>query len=81
MAALVVGAFLVIWDWLWILLGWQNVILLGISHLLLDAWGVAIGVIGFKRILGIRVWSAIALNLLWIALGLPFAILFMRGPF
>ena len=81
MAALVVGAFLVAWDWLWILVGWQNVVLLGISHLLLDAWGLVITVIGFKRILGIPVYQGTGLSLLWIDLGLPLAMLFMRGPF
>lgn len=81
MSALVVGAFLVVWDWLWILVGWRDIYLLGISHLLLNGWGIAITVTGFKRILGIPVWLGVALTLLWIALGLPMAILFMRGPF
>lgn len=81
MAALVVGAFLVAWDWLWILVGWQNVVLLGVSHLLLDGWGLAITVIGFKRILGMPVYMGTGLSLLWIVLGLPLAMLFMRGPF
>ena len=41
MAALVVGAVLVLWDWLWIGVGWENATALGISHLVLDIWGVA----------------------------------------
>ena len=81
MAALVVGAFLVLWDWGWIILGWHNITLLGISHLVLDVWGIVIMVTGLKRILNVPVWAGILLSLLWIVLGLPLAILFIRGPF
>ena len=80
MAALVVGAFLVAWDWIWIAARWKNVIWLGVSHLALDLWWIAITVIGFERHLGVPVWLGITLNLVWIVLGLPIAIVFMRAP-
>jgi hypothetical protein len=80
MAAMVVGAFLVVWDWGYILLGGRDPIFLGITHLVLYAWAVTITVTGFRRMLGVPVWFAILLNLLWLLLGLPLAILFVRGP-
>jgi hypothetical protein len=80
MVALVVGAFLVVWDWGYILLGGRDPIFLGMSHLMLDIWVVYITVIGFRRLLGIPTWLAILLNVLWLLLGLPLAILFVRGP-
>jgi hypothetical protein len=79
-AGLVVGAFLVVWDWVWILMGWQNVILLGLSHLVLVIWAVVIATTGFKRILGLPVWLGIVLNAIWLLLGEPLALIFMRAP-
>lgn len=81
MAALVVGAFLVGWDWLWIALGWRDPVLLGISHLIIDIWAIAITVLGLKKILSIPVWLGILLNLVWMVLGIPLNMLFMRPPF
>jgi hypothetical protein len=80
MAALVVGAFLVLWDWGYILLGGRDPVFLGVSHLVLDIWAVVITVIGFRRLLGIPTGLAILLNLLWLLLGLPLAMLFVRAP-
>lgn len=80
MVTLVVGTFLVLWDWLWIALGWRDPIWLGISHLVLDGWGIWITVLGFRRLLGVPVGLAILLNVVWIVLGLPLAMLFMRAP-
>lgn len=81
MAALVVGAFLILWDWVWIVMGWDNIYLLGISHLLLDTWGILITTLGFKRLLSIPTWFAITISLLGILIGVPLAVIFMRGPF
>jgi hypothetical protein len=81
MAALVVGAVLVLWDWVWIWMGWRNIILLGISHLALDIWGIVIVGRGFRRIAGIPVWAGLALSVMYIVLAVPLAMLFMRGPF
>ena len=81
MAALVVGAFLILWDWLWIGLGWEVPAALGISHLILDVWGVAIVALGFNRTMGVPAWLGASLALLMIALGVPLAALFMRAPF
>ena len=80
MTALVVGAFLVPWDWLWVLLGWQNEVALGISHLLLDLWGVRITVLAYRRILDLPVRMGLLLNALGFALALPTAMIFMRAP-
>lgn len=80
MSALVVGAFLVAWDWVWILMEWRNPVGLGLSHLLLDGWGIFITVLGLNIIVGISVRLALVLNGLWLVLGLPVAILFMRAP-
>lgn len=81
MAALVVGAFLIVWDWIWIIMGWENVYLLGVSHLLLDIWGIVITTLGFKRLLSLPTWLAITISLLGFPIGIPLAVLFMRGPF
>ncbi len=80
MAALIVGAFLVVWDWVFILLGGEDVVFLGISHLVFDLWAILITVRGLERILGVPVWLGVVLNLVWVGLGVPLAILFVRGP-
>ena len=80
MAALVVGAFLVGWDWGWIAVGLDNASWLGVSHLVLDIWGMVIVVLGLKRLLGVPLWLGIVLQVIWIALGLPLAVLLMRAP-
>ena len=80
MATLVVGAFLIVWDWVWIVMGWQSDVLLGISHLVLVIWAIVITVVGFRRILGLPTWLAILLNVLWVVLGEPLGAIFMRAP-
>lgn len=80
MVALVVGAVLILWDWLWVFLEWQNLVLLGVSHLIIVAWAVGITTLGFKRILDVPVWLGVLLNLLWVLLGEPLGAIFMRAP-
>jgi hypothetical protein len=80
MAALIVGAVLVPWDWLWVAAGWRDEVLLGLSHMVLAIWAAVITVLGFKRILGVPVWLGIVLNLVWMAGGWPLAALVMRSP-
>jgi hypothetical protein len=80
MVALVVGAVLILWDWLWVVLEWQNLVLLGVSHLIIVIWAVGITVLGFKRILDVPVWLGVLLNLLWVLLGEPLGAIFMRAP-
>jgi hypothetical protein len=53
MAGLIVGAVLVVWDWVWVVVGWQSDVLLGVSHLVLVVWAMVITVVGFLRILGL----------------------------
>lgn len=80
MAGLIAGAVLIAWDWAWVIVGWHDVVLLGVSHLVLVVWAMAITVLGFRRILGLPVWLAIALNVLWLGLGEPLGAIFMRAP-
>lgn len=80
MSALVVGALLIPWDWAWIAIGGVDQIFLGISHLVINLWGVLIVVLGLKRMLGVPVWQGVLLNLLGIPLTLPIAMMFMRSP-
>ena len=80
MSALVVGAFLLVWDWLWLASGGMDQYFLGYSHLVISLWAVVISVIGLKRILGVPVWLGVLLSLLAMPVALPFAIMFMRSP-
>ncbi|UCH10631.1 MAG: hypothetical protein JSU61_01680 [Fidelibacterota bacterium] len=80
MAALVVGSVLVVWDWIWIALGWQSDMVLGISHLVIDTWGIVIMVAGLRSLLGVPVRLGVVLSLIWLALGIPLAMIFMRSP-
>ena len=78
--SLVVGSSLVVWDWLWIFIGSENFVLLGFSHLLFDCWAIWLTIICLKKIMGIKYSVGIILNLIWILLSLPIAILIMRAP-
>lgn len=80
MVALIVGSFLVAWDWIWILAGWHNEVLLGASHMAIVMWGLAITALGMMRIMKLSVWLAILLNVVWLALGWPLAMVIMRAP-
>jgi hypothetical protein len=80
MVALIVGALLIAWDWIWVLMGWRNIVLLGVSHLVLVIWAVVITTLGFHRILGVPVWLAVLLNVVWLLLGEPLGALLMRAP-
>ena len=80
MAAIVVGVFILLWDWAWFAIGGLDQYSLGISHLAISLWGVAISTLGLKRILGVPVWLGVLLNLLTIPIALPIGIMFMRSP-
>jgi hypothetical protein len=80
MAALVVGAFLLVWDWVWFAIGGMDQYSLGYSHLVFSLWAVVITVIGLKRTLDVPVWLGVLLSLLVMPVALPFAIMFMRSP-
>lgn len=80
MSALVVGAFILVWDWTWLAVGGIDQYVLGISHLIISLWAVAIETIGLKRILGVPIWLGANLSFLEIPLALPFGIMFMRSP-
>ncbi|NTU76812.1 MAG: hypothetical protein HGA90_03225, partial [Alphaproteobacteria bacterium] len=60
MGALVVGAFLLVWDWVWFAIGGVDQYFLGYSHLVISLWAVVISVIGLKRIVGVPVWLGVA---------------------
>jgi hypothetical protein len=78
--SLIVGSFLIIWDWIWVLLNSDNYILLGISHLIIDIWAIILTTKCLNRIMGIKIGFGIILNIIWIILSLPLAILLMRSP-
>jgi hypothetical protein len=80
MTTLVVGAFLIPWDWIWIIFRWNNPVLLGISHIIIVVWGIVIMIIGYRRILQIPLWLAIVLNIIWMFLAIPLAMIFVRPP-
>ncbi len=81
MPTIVVGAFILVWDWLCFALGGMNQYLLGSTHLAISLWAVLIEAIGLKRILGVPLWLGALLGFLTIPVALPFGIMFMRSPF
>ena len=81
MATLVVGAFIVVWDWLTQVLGGLDPNTLGITHLVIDLWWWVLVVTGFKRLMGLPAWLGLLLVLVGFAVSLPLAVLFMRSPF
>jgi hypothetical protein len=80
-SALIVGAVLIPWDWTWFALGAADQYFLGISHLVISIWAIAIMVVGLRRILSVPLWLGIALSIIVIPFQLPFAMMFMRSPF
>jgi hypothetical protein len=81
MAALVVGAFLVPWDWAVFALGVADQYVLGISHIIISLWAIVIIVVGLRRILSVPIGLSIALSFLIFPIALPFSMMFMRSPF
>ncbi len=77
---LVVGTFILLWDWMWILLGGINQYSLGISHLIVDIYWIVLFVTGLKKILDVPVGLGILLAILTFAIDLPVAYLLMRAP-
>ena len=80
MTALAIATVILAWDWLCIAVGWGDQFSQGISHLIIDTWGIAIGVVALKRLLGVPVWLGILLQILVIASWLPLGMTFMRSP-
>ena len=80
MATITVGAFLLVWDWASFALGGANQYILGTSHLAIALWGVVIGAVGLKTILGVPTWLGATLSFLGIPIALPHGIMFMRSP-
>jgi hypothetical protein len=80
MAALVVGAFILVWDWVWFTIGGVDQYFMGYTHLIISLWAALITVLGLKRILGVPLWLGVLLSLIAIPIGLPFGIMFMRSP-
>jgi hypothetical protein len=78
--SLVTGTFILLWDWIWIIMGWHNPIFLGTSHLIIDIWFIIITSFCFIRILNLKPLMAILLNLLIIITSVPLAMIFMRAP-
>jgi hypothetical protein len=81
MASLVVGFFLVIWDWTWFWIGGVDQYFLGISHLVIDIWWFVLVITGLRQAFGVSRATALGACLLAFAIGFPLAVLFMRSPF
>ena len=80
MSAIVVGAFILLWDWTWVALGGVDQYFMGISHLIISLWAVVLEAIGLKRLLDVPIWLGAILSLLTIPIALPFGVMFMRSP-
>ncbi len=80
MAALVVGAVLIPWDWFWFLRGGVDQVFLGVSHLLISLWSMLIMILGVRRLFAAPLWLAVLANVLSLLGSMPLAIMFMRSP-
>jgi hypothetical protein len=80
MTSLSIAAVLLVWDWLYIAAGWGDQYFLGVTHLVIDVWGIAIAVVAFKRLLGVPVWLGVLLQILNVVTWLPLGMTFMRSP-
>ncbi len=80
LVALVVGAFIIVWDWLCLLLKFNNVYFMGATHLVIDVWAITLTVYGLWKVLNVKVWQGILINVGWFAIALPLAMLIMRAP-
>ncbi len=78
--ALAIGSIIIVWDGLWLLLGGIDQNTLGISHLVIDIWAIIITTVALKRLINVPVWLGILLNIIGMAVSMPFAIMFMRSP-
>lgn len=78
--ALMIGSVLLLWDWAWVAIGGMTQYGLGISHLIIDVWGMTIAAIAFKKILNVPLWLGLIVNLIAVIVALPMAIMFMRSP-
>jgi hypothetical protein len=81
MSSLVITCVLLVWDWCWFAIGGVNQIFLGISHLVIDLWWLALVVLGLHRMFGITIPLAITGCLLAFMGNFPIAVILMRAPF
>ena len=78
--SLIVGAFVVIWDWFWIVINSKNFIWLGVSHQIINLWSMFLITAALKKILNIKIFYGIILTIIWILLSIFPAILIMKSP-
>jgi hypothetical protein len=78
--ALMIGTVLILWDWVWVAIGGITQYGLGISHLVIDLWGITVAAIAFKIMLKVQLWLGMLVNLTAVIVALPMAIMFMRSP-
>ena len=78
--ALAIGSVIILWDAFWLVVGGMTQYSMGISHLIIDIWAIAITTVALKRILDVPAWLGILLNIAGIAVSMPLAIMFMRSP-
>jgi hypothetical protein len=79
MIGLVIAAAIIPFDWIVIAMIGRDLIVLGLSHLLIDfVWGLALAAIGYKKLLGLPYWLGAGLFFLSVVLFLPLAMIFLR---
>jgi hypothetical protein len=80
MTSLIVGAPLILADWFFIIMGWHFPMILGFVHMIFGFAGLAIIIIGYKKILQVPVWFGIILNIIWVLVAWPISAVFIRPP-
>jgi len=80
MTSLIVGAPLIPVDWFFIIMGWHFSMILGFIHMIFGFGGLAIIIIGYKKILQVPVWLGVVLNIIWVLVGWPISAIFIRPP-
>ncbi len=78
--ALIIDPAIRVWDWIVYAAGWsENTVLMGAAHALVFwPWGLALAVIGMRKLLGLPARVVVPLQLLVLALFIPLAATFLR---
>ena len=79
-STLAIGSVLLVWDWFWLIVGGMNQYSLGISHLAIDIWGIAITTYCYYKIIKVPIWISVLSSIVGMAAAMPLAIMFMRSP-
>ncbi len=75
---LIIGPLLLAWDWVMLTQGWgSDIVLWGMTHLVLDAWYIVFVILGLRKILQLPLWLAVLIVFLWFAYSVPLSMLFI----